>query len=96
MSSKDQFIEDMEKKLDEMRHKVDAVQNDVEKAELVERINYNRMTSELYGKIKDAQMKTDELKMASEENWSKLKSKAEKTWAELEESARDVIEKIKE
>jgi len=96
MESRDEYINDMEGKLGKMRHEVDAVQDEIERAELTERINYNRMTSELYGMIKNAEMKLEELKSASDDNWSELKEKAEETWHELTDSAKKTLAEIKD
>ncbi len=95
MSNRDEFINDMTGRLEEVRHDVDEVQDDIGKSDLTERISFNRMTSELYGRIKDIEMTLEELKSASEESWSKLSKKAEEAWHELESSARETLQEIR-
>jgi len=96
MNNRDEFINNMASRLEEVRRDVDSVQDDIAQSELTVRISFNRMTSELYGKIKDAEMKLEELKTAGDDNWSELKEKAEETWNELSDSAKKTLEEIKD
>lgn len=82
-TSRNEFIDSMKKRLDELDRQIEDFKTDGEKLEAQARQEYENRLHELREKRREAKRKLDDLRSASDEKWQQFKDEAEHAWNAL-------------
>jgi chromosome segregation ATPase len=95
MDKKEKYLEAMEARMQEIKAKIEDLQDRLGKVGADARAELEKRLKELSDKQEAARQKLQELKGAGAEKMEALKTRAEKVWGDLEGAVGKVMSKFK-
>lgn len=89
MSKRDEFVAQMQAKLEEWNAEIDELEARARKQKAQATADYHARLAELKGKRDEAAEKLKEVQNASEDAWESLKTGAERIWDDVKQTVQD-------
>ncbi len=87
MLTKDEYVADMKKRLDEWSVEIDALEQRGHEIKEDARVKYQEQLVALRAKRVEGEKKLDEMQAAAESSWEHLKAETENVWEAMKDSA---------
>lgn len=96
MSKRDEFVAEMQVKLDEWNAAIDEMEAKARRKKAEATADYHSRLAELKGKRDEAADKLREVQNASENAWESLKSGTERIWDDVKQTFQETKQAISE
>jgi hypothetical protein len=87
MLTKDEYVADMKKRLDEWSVEIDALEQRGHEIKEDARVKYQEQLVALRAKRVEGEKRLDEMQAAAESSWEHLKAETENVWEAMKDSA---------
>ena len=94
MNQRDQFVENLKRKLDGWNAELDRLEAKADTIDAQSRDRYQAVVQEVKDQVQQLEMKSTVLKNTTTDAWQDLKTGFERAWKEFEKGAREALQKI--
>jgi hypothetical protein len=86
MSTRDEYVADMKRRLDEWSAEMDVLEAKLRQAKEDGNVKYQEQLSAMRAKRKEGEKQLEAIKAASEDTWVQLKTDTERVWDAFKDS----------